>query len=103
MPYIRGSRSVTGTANANDIGYMDDGILPNITGDFILHNGSSSNYGNGAFYIMETTGRAPAGTVSGTWGYKIGFDASRITNIYNSIYREVQPKRILMYFIIKYI
>ena len=52
---------------------------------------------------MENTGTAPAGTVRGTWGYKIGFDASRSSNIYNSDYQEVQPKRILMYFIIKYI
>lgn len=84
------------------MGMRSAGEIPNITGDFILHNGSASNYGNGAFYIMETTGRAPAGTVSGTWGYKIGFDASRSLSLYGS-YGGVLPRSLFVKMIIKYI
>lgn len=84
------------------MGTRSAGELPNITGDFILHNGSSSNYGNGAFYIMETTGRAPAGTVSGTWGYKIGFEASRSNTLYGN-WGGVLPRSLFVRMIIKYI
>ena len=81
---------------------MDVGVLPNITGYFTPHGGSRGASGvfSGAFYntgVQEESGAS----ISGSAG-RIGFDASRSSNIYNSDYTEVQPKRIMMYYIVKY-
>lgn len=104
MPSIQGSRSVTGTTTSNDIGYVDVGVLPNITGTITVY--TASGYGNndatGAFELFNGSGRGESYVFSGS-NQGFSFDASRSSNIYNSDYAEVQPKRILMYFIIKYI
>ena len=97
LPSIQGSRTVTGTTTSNDIGYTDVGVLPNITGKV----GCFAEGGtDGAFYpVVQNVGAgAYYGNRNVAW-----MDASRSSNIYNSNYQEVQPKRILMYFIIKYI
>lgn len=98
LPSIQGSRSVTGTTTPNDIGYTDVGVLPNITGWAGLQN----NKGAGGACYEYSSGTYPAAAQQGS-GIRFGFDASRSSNIYNPNYQEVQPKRILMYFIIKYI
>lgn len=98
LPSVIGSRTITGINNPNDIGYKDVGGLPNITGtvEFKSANGTA----DGCFYYINNSGTSIDSSGQGL--HKVGFDASRSSGIYNSNNTEVQPKRILMYFIVKY-
>lgn len=99
LPDLHGSRTITGTNDVNGIGYKDVGGLPNITGGFRWSNGQDSW---GAFLTGTLSGSYGQGTWHGDW-HGVDFDASRSSNIYNSNNTEVQPKRIMMYYVIKYI
>lgn len=109
LPSVIGSRTITGTNDINGIGYKDVGGLPNIvgtlktTGSLGGDQQSSTSGGTGALSSLQISSCFNYGAGGrGNQTNGISFDASRSSNIYNSNNSEVQPKRIMMYYIVKY-
>lgn len=107
LPSLTGSRTITCITNAADVGYKDVGVLPNVVGftDWWSY-GFGSSTPTGAFGNSLTPysgkGVTTFNASGALYAQLLDFNANRCSNIYNSNYTEVQPKRILMYHIIKY-
>ena len=73
--------------------------VPNITGEFDGNTNDDNSAKNGAFYLSP---KSYWGSDGDNGGGIIGFDASRVSSVYQNGVTEVRPRNIVGRYIVKY-